>query len=61
MRAWPWRQGVACEEAEEVGRNEAIKRFVGLAKDLGLNPSEDRRACSRVSHSRFTFYKRNLG
>lgn len=41
MRAWPWRQGVACEEAEEVGRNEAIRCFVGLAKDLGLNPSED--------------------
>lgn len=32
---------MACDGAEEVGRNEAITRFVGLAKDLGLNPSED--------------------
>ena len=32
---------MACDEAEELGRNEAIKGFVGLAKELGLNPSED--------------------
>lgn len=28
-------------EVEEVGRDEAMESFVGLAKELGFNPTED--------------------
>lgn len=28
-------------EVEEVGRDEAMESFVGLARELGFNPAED--------------------